>query len=441
MASRSGHYRGGRSTSVGGSSKLFKRDHGCVSPVSPQMSTSDFHRILSEGLTQLSTELDGIKKSITSMKGDFCTELNSIKSSVDTMKQDISNLTKDLQDKINKLESENTQLKNYQCQSDAKLSELTERVVSMECHMRRDNLKFLNIKTQNPGGKKEDCEELILHLCRDMKVPLDSKAIVRAHRTGPVDKESQAIIVKFQHFKDKLRILRAKNSFREIGVLVVEDFPVEVLEKRKTFSPILKAAYDSNGKYRARLVVDKLLLNGKMYTTDDISNLPAELQPASISTITSNGITAFFTYKSPLSNHYPCHIKIDDQQFTSVEQFFMYKKATFFKDTPTSVKILATADPKEAKSLGKRVKGFDQASWNSVCDGFMMSGLEAKFHQNKDLMDFLKSTGNSKLVEANPHDQYWGAGLNLQDSKIWDQKNWTGKNTLGKLLEDIRGGN
>ena len=57
-------------------------------------------------------------------------------------------------------------------------------------------------------------------------------------------------------------LLRAKNSFRAIGILIVEDFPVEVMERRKVFSPILKAAYNSDGRYRARLVVDKLLLNG-----------------------------------------------------------------------------------------------------------------------------------------------------------------------------------
>ena len=42
-------------------------------------------------------------------------------------------------------------------------------------------------------------------------------------------------------------------------------------------------------------------------------------------------------------------------------------------------------------------------------------------------------------MEANPHDQYWGVGLDVHDSKIWDKKNWIGKNMLGKLLEDVRG--
>ena len=71
---------------------------------------------------------------------------------------------------------------------------------------------------------------------------------------------SQPVIVKFHHFKDKLCVLKCKSRFCEIGILIVEDFHVEVLERRKTFAPILKAAYDSSGKYRVRLVTDKACL-------------------------------------------------------------------------------------------------------------------------------------------------------------------------------------
>ena len=70
-----------------------------------------------------------------------------------------------------------------------------------------------------------------------MNILMESKDIVRAHRTGPKKNGSQPIIVKFHHFKDKLCVLKCKNRFREIGILVVEDFPVEVLERRKHLYP------------------------------------------------------------------------------------------------------------------------------------------------------------------------------------------------------------
>ena len=215
------------------------------------------------------------------------------------IKQDFGEVTTSLEVKISNLISENLQLKENQCQSETKISRLTDRIISLESHLRRDNLKFLNIKTQNEG-QNDDCESIVLSLCNDMNILMESKDIVRAHRAGPKMDGSQLVIVKFHHFKDKLCVLKSKNRFHEIGIPVVEDFPVEVLERRKTFASILKAAYDSSGKYRVRLVMKRLLLIGRMFSTDNIGDLPSELMLASTSTITRNDITAFFTFKSPL---------------------------------------------------------------------------------------------------------------------------------------------
>ena len=69
--------------------------------------------------------------------------------------------------------------------------------------------------------------------------------------------------MKFIHYKDKTRILKAKVAFHKAGVVVVEDFPVDVLAKCKIFKSILQAAFKSNGKYKARILVDKLLVSGQ----------------------------------------------------------------------------------------------------------------------------------------------------------------------------------
>ena len=56
----------------------------------------------------------------------------------------------------------------------------------------------------------------------------------------------------------------------------------------------------------------------------------------------------------------------------------------------------------------------------------MKRGLVYKFSQNKDLLERLLQTGDSKLVEASNKDAYWG-GM-LPDSK----------NRLGDLLMELR---
>ena len=68
----------------------------------------------------------------------------------------------------------------------------------------------------------------------------------------------------------------------------------------------------------------------------------------------------------------------------------------------------------------------------------MKKGLSAKFRQNPSLAKYLKDTGNTVLVEANPHDTYWGVGLSLTSMDIWNPEKWRGKNTLGVLLQQIR---
>ena len=431
MASNSRH--SGHKSVGFSASKTPKRDHSCVAPPSPQMSLSDVRKLLKE---ELAKSLDSTTKSIESLGQRLGTDFETLQESIDCVKSELTTLSESLDDRIADLVQENNELRLNCSQAEVKINKLTDRIVSLEGHMRRDNLKFLNIKVNDTQG--EDCESLILALCKDMGITLDSRAIIRAHRTGPKRENTQPIIVKFGHFKDKMLVLKEKNRFREIGVLVVEDFPPEVLERRKAFYPALKAAYESNGRYKARLVVDKLLLNGKMYTVENMSRLPAELQSQDTSTVTRNDITAFFTNRSPLSNHHPSQFVINDQEYSTVEQYFMYQKALFFSDQSTAAQILETTDPKEAKSLARRIQNFDRSAWREVCKDFMKKGLQAKFDQNEHLATFLKDTGATKLVEANPHDKYWGVGLSLRNTAIWDSTKWEGSNNLGSLLEDIR---
>ena len=68
----------------------------------------------------------------------------------------------------------------------------------------------------------------------------------------------------------------------------------------------------------------------------------------------------------------------------------------------------------------------------------MAKGLSAKFSQNPELRQALEDTGSKTLVEANPKDTYWGAGLSLECEQVWEQHNWKGKNMLGKLLVQLR---
>ena len=213
---------------------------------------------------------------------------------------------------------------------------------------------------------------------------------------------------------------------------------MEVVERRRIFKPILKAVFKSNGKYKAHLSGDKLVLDGHLYSVKDLDKLPDELRLENLCTVTNGNMIGFFTKNSKLSNHYPCTFKQDGLTFQSSEQYLMFKKAKLFEDEVRATAVLNTSDPAHAKSLGRKVENFNPVVWNKASSAYMEAALMAKFQQNDDLGTFLKNTGNKLLVEANPTDQYWGVGLSLDDGSLWDQTKWKGKNKLGTLLMEIR---
>ena len=123
---------------------------------------------------------------------------------------------------------------------------------------------------------------------------------------------------------------------------------------------------------------------------------------------------------------------------TCALSLFTYKKATLFGDDTTAQHILNTSDPSVAKSLGRKIHNFDAETWRNSQDSYMRTAIHAKFTQNSKLGDFLRGTGDTTIVEASPHDRYWGAGFSLDDNELWDPSKWKGANTLGRMLGELR---
>lgn len=49
--------------------------------------------------------------------------------------------------------------------------------------------------------------------------------------------------------------------------------------------------------------------------------------------------------------------------YASAEQYYMCHKALHFKDLAAADAIMRTSNPKAAKRIGARVRGFDQRAW------------------------------------------------------------------------------
>jgi ribA/ribD-fused uncharacterized protein len=139
-----------------------------------------------------------------------------------------------------------------------------------------------------------------------------------------------------------------------------------------------------------------------------------------------------------LSNWYRSEFTVDGMNFSSVEQFMMYRKAACFGDAKIARQIMETDDVAEIKALGRQVSGYDDHYWNGVRQLIVCEGLFAKFIQNENLRARLKSTGDSLLAECAVKDTVWGIGLSMNDPDRFDMDKWKGANLLGYTLMTVR---
>jgi ribA/ribD-fused uncharacterized protein len=142
--------------------------------------------------------------------------------------------------------------------------------------------------------------------------------------------------------------------------------------------------------------------------------------------------------KHVLSQWWPAAFSIDGQAYASAEHYMMAQKARLFGDAETCAQILSAASPAEAKSLGRRVRGFDEQLWTAHRFRIAVDGNAAKFGQNAELGNWLVGTGSRVLVEASPVDRVWGIGLAADDKRALDVANWRGLNLLGFALMQVR---
>jgi len=404
----------------------------------------------------LSDQSSSIVDLLGALKNGMDSQFAKLNGKVDLLSENVATIQSELtatRDSLNGaikridcLEQENSLLQsdNFRLKSD--LSKVRNRLINLEKQSRNENLIFYGISESEP----ENCEEKVRKVFSDIMKVDDACNLqislchrVGTKRTGASSRKPRPILVKFIRGLDKRKVLQKRDNLKTVApgsnISVSHDFPEEIRQRREILKKILNKA--KSLQMNAYLSADKLFIDNKPYTIDTILQLKA-INPKLIATqdIGSNAI-GFFSMASPLSNFHPAPFDLDGKHFESVEQYFHYCKAHFFEDFQTASKIINASTPIQCLSLGKLVKTSDStvnARWQKEVDLVMKKGCCAKFRQNSHLATFLLGTGRKSLVEANPHDKYWSAGLNLDDSKLCDSQSWPGQNKLGLILESVR---
>lgn len=138
------------------------------------------------------------------------------------------------------------------------------------------------------------------------------------------------------------------------------------------------------------------------------------------------------------SQWWKSHFEVDGITYSCAEQYMMAQKARMFEDEEMLKSIMNTDNPKSMKAFGRAVRDFDKETWDNCCYELVKKGNLAKFSQNPELLEYLKSTHRRILVEASPRDRIWGIGMGKQNPDAECPIKWKGTNLLGFALTEAR---
>ena len=181
--------------------------------------------------------------------------------------------------------------------------------------------------------------------------------ITDCERLGTYTQNKKRIVrVTFLFMKHKSCLLSRRSNLPR-GIYVDEAYSDAVKYRRSVLRPILKLALKHEDyKGKCKLVQDQLILRGTKYNIDTLHTLPETLSPYKAAQHTTTECLIFHGQHTPLSNFHPSKFNIENQSFTSAEQYIQYKKATHFNDHRTATKILQCQHAHEAKTLSRNIE-------------------------------------------------------------------------------------
>ncbi|XP_022746964.1 riboflavin biosynthesis protein PYRR, chloroplastic isoform X2 [Durio zibethinus] len=189
-----------------------------------------------------------------------------------------------------------------------------------------------------------------------------------------------------------------------------------------------------------------MLISGFLQPIPDLTpTIPSEDETFAIDpTVSPFESSIIFFYKTwdpygAFSNFSPHPIQMPDEDgnyatWSSVEHYYQANKFIGVSNPVAQDcigKIKLAKSPEEAARMGRLIQrqhpNLVRSDWESVKIDVMYRAVKCKFSIYPHLNSMLLSTAGSVLVEASPHDLFWGGG-----------REGEGLNYLGRLLMQLR---
>ena len=330
---------------------------------------------------------------------------------------------------------------------------LENRVIRQEAQAKKPNILFCGVR-EDGRDTWDECRVKVNNIMAHMGVQNPQNIRVdKVHRVGPPprtpkgrvhdrdfsNQRPRPIIVSFNWQADRDRVWRAKGNLKDTSVHLEEDHPVEIDERRYRLLPVYHEAMKLPA-YKARtfLIGDRLTINGEHFTVDNLDKLPKELDPRYLATRTEGDRTVFFSVNSPLSNHHPAKMTVDNVNYLCNEQYYFAQRAMAMGDDSVHCKVMKVKTPREMLREGRKARQHTDINLEKVELDIMTRGVREKFTQNPDLKAFLMATNQNFIGEASKSNPHWGTGLHLHHKNTFNKDLWA-TNHLGQILMRQRG--
>ena len=348
---------------------------------------------------------------------------------------------------ITVLKEENSRLNREIQHLAAEQTKLKTQLTKLETRNLENMLIIRGIKEEPRENEDMCCEKIYRELANTISgsdpeeryTTAKTLTIRKCRRLGKFKRDRiRPISVEFVHKEDRTYILENRNYLNE-GIFADKEYPAEVERIRRSLLPILRAAKKMD-KYKdqSRMNYDKVVIQRKDYSLNNLHELPDDLNTFKVSSKSNEDTVGFFGEINPLSNFHPAKFIVDGQEYISSEQYIQSAKAHYFKDFDSYQKIMGCKTSFDCKQLAWSIKNVDAKQWDAVARGVCERGIREKFAQNAHLMQvLLEKTSNKTIVEC-ANDRLWGNGKALADESCLNRDVWISQGILGQILENIR---
>ena len=210
----------------------------------------------------------------------------------------------------------------------------------------------------------------------------------------------------------------------------INDTSVRIFHRDQPTSKPYCSRCHQDGHYRSQCVNDECCIVCK-----ESNHQPGDEMCSGSAKQPHKHVTVFAGKNDPLSNFYPCDIRIFGVKHKSAEHAYQYSKAIQIGKDKIANRILEASSAYQAKVEASYLPY--NPHWINQKEKVMQTILQAKVKDCQEFRDALLNSENV-IAEAVPGELFWATGLHKQNSLCVKKASWPGKNKMGKLLSIIK---